>query len=424
MQTSEKEINIERDVNIHLESKKMSRHFFLFIWIMYAVVCMTKNCYNGALASIVAEGVLTKSQTGFITGMFYLVYAPFQILGGLVSDRVSPEKMIKFGLVGAFVANTIIFFNQNYYVMLITWVLNGVVQFGIWPSVFKIVSAQLVRSDRTQMTFFITFSSTGGLLLSYLIAAFVPRWQYNFAISAICLLGFAIALHIYERHLNPYMKWDKSETVKQKDSTQTKIPTIKILAASGFFFVLISTILSITVSQSRATLAPVMFVENYDSVSPSLGNIMNTILIISGLLGTIIARRFVKKVKNEILAIIIALLSMLPFLGICCFVGKLPIWSMVVALCVIAALESIVALFKSYYNMHFVKYGKSGTAAGIMNAGNAFAYMLAAYVMPRIVELFGWRVQIALWPVLIVISALTICLALRKFKKFVDLILN
>ena len=114
---------------------------------------MTKNCFSGALAGIVAEGVLTKSQTGFITGMFYLVYAPFQIVGGMVADRISPEKLIKFGLLGAFVANLIIFFNQNYYVMLITWICNAIVQFDIWPSVFKIVSSQLVRSDRTQMTF-------------------------------------------------------------------------------------------------------------------------------------------------------------------------------------------------------------------------------------------------------------------------------
>lgn len=74
-------INIEHDVNIHLENRLKSRHFFCFIWLMYAVVYMTKNCFNAALASIVAEGILTKSQTGFITSAFYLVYAPLQIVG-------------------------------------------------------------------------------------------------------------------------------------------------------------------------------------------------------------------------------------------------------------------------------------------------------------------------------------------------------
>jgi len=141
VKTSEIGINIEKNVNIHLENKRLSRGFFVFLWLLYAVACMTKNCFGGALASIVAEGVLTKSQTGFISGMFYLVYAPLQIAGGMVADRVSPEKLIKFGLLGAFIANLVIFFNQNYYVMLIIWMCNAVVQFGIWPSVFKIVSS-------------------------------------------------------------------------------------------------------------------------------------------------------------------------------------------------------------------------------------------------------------------------------------------
>ena len=137
-------IDIERDVNIHLENKKVSRRFFWFLWVLYAVVGMTKNCYNGSLANIVSEGVLTKSQTA----MFYFVYTPFQIIGGMVSDRYSPERMIKIGFIGAAVANIVIFFNQNYYVMLGAWIFNGMIQFGIWPSVFKIVSSQLVRSER------------------------------------------------------------------------------------------------------------------------------------------------------------------------------------------------------------------------------------------------------------------------------------
>lgn len=83
-----------KDVNIHLENKSESRHFFWFIWIMYAVVYMTKSCYSAALADIVRDGVLTKSQTGFISGAFYVVYAPLQILGGIIADKRSPEKLI------------------------------------------------------------------------------------------------------------------------------------------------------------------------------------------------------------------------------------------------------------------------------------------------------------------------------------------
>lgn len=69
---------------MHLENKSVSKKFFWTLWIMYAVVYMTKSCYSAAMASIVHEGVLTKSQTGFITAAFYFVYVPLQILGGIL----------------------------------------------------------------------------------------------------------------------------------------------------------------------------------------------------------------------------------------------------------------------------------------------------------------------------------------------------
>ena len=116
---SELGIDIEHDVNIHLENRVESRHFFWFIWLLYAVVMMTKNSFNAALTVIVAEGILTKSQTGTFSTVFYLVYAPLQIVGGLAADRHSPERLIKIGLFGAALANIVIVINQNYYVMLV-----------------------------------------------------------------------------------------------------------------------------------------------------------------------------------------------------------------------------------------------------------------------------------------------------------------
>ena len=71
MKVPDGSLNIERDINIHLENKRLSRIFFAYIWLLYVVVCMTKNCYNSSLASIVSEGLLTKSQTSLITAMFF-----------------------------------------------------------------------------------------------------------------------------------------------------------------------------------------------------------------------------------------------------------------------------------------------------------------------------------------------------------------
>ena len=101
--------------NVHFENRKISRRFFWFMWFMYSVVYMTKNCFSAAMASIVFEGVMTKSQTGLIVSAFNLVYAPLQIAGGGFADKYDPEKLVKLGLIGGGIANLIIFLNQNYY---------------------------------------------------------------------------------------------------------------------------------------------------------------------------------------------------------------------------------------------------------------------------------------------------------------------
>lgn len=413
------EINIEKDINIHLENKKESRNFFLFLWIVYALVCMTKNAYSSSLAGIVSEGVLTKSQTGLITAMFYLVYTPLQIVGGVFADRYSPERMLKIGLIGACIANTIIFFNQNYYVMMITWVFNGIIQFGIWPSIFKIVSSQLVRSERKKMSFYIAFSGTAGVLFSYVLAAFVSKWQYNFLISAICLIALAIILSMFEHHLTPYMCWDKKEEYSDTEETQKeKHNMLKIFVLSGFFVMLFSATLEVVVSQTRSALTSVMLVENYKNVPPSLSNSLTAVMIGAGLLGNILAGKLLKNINNEVSLIILLSFIKLPILIACTFLGVIPMSAMVMLLSLMACIDAVSGLSRTYYTLHFTKYGLNGTAAGILNAGTAFAYMIAAYIMPLIIENFGWRVLMIMLPVFTSVSIVSLFFIKRRFSRF------
>lgn len=418
MTESLEHINIERHVNIHLEDRKRSRHFFGFLWILYAVVCMTKNCYAGALASIVAEGVLTKSQTGLITAMFYVAYTPLQIVGGMMVDRYSPEKMIKYGLVGAAIANGVIFFNQNYYVMLIAWTCNACVQFGIWPAIFKIVSSQLVRSDRKTMAFYVSFSGTAGTFLSYLVAALVSRWQLNFAVSAVMLAAFAVIMHIYDHHLNPYMKWDKVEKEEVRESAHfPNISTKNVILVSGFGFILVYIVLTFVVMRSRETMAPVIF-NDYYNLLPSTANLLNLFMIASGILGTIAAKRLVSKIRNEAVGAIGVLAGMIPFLIVCCFAGKLPLYTIVISMCIISALQSVTILINYTYNLNFSRYNKSGTIAGLTNAAQAFAYIIASYAVPLIQENTSWTFLIALWPVMTVMAIISMLFAVGKVRSF------
>ena len=413
-------INVEHDINIHLENKGVSRRFFMYIFIVYTFVCMTKNCFNGALADIVQEGVLTKSQTGLITALFYIVYTPLQIVGGIAADKFSPERMLKIGLVGAAIANTVIFFNQSYYVMLITWTLNGAVQFALWPSVYKIISSQLCRSDISYMVLLITLSTSIGLFVSYAAAAAFSSWEYNFAFSAAGLFIGALGLHIYDRRIAKYMKPDY-EPIKPivTSENNSKHSTISLFFKSGFLLLLIPIVAFTTVSQSSKTLFPVMLVETH-AQSSTFGNLLNVLVALAAIIGVLLFKfvLYPKIIKNEIVGMLVMMAIASLLILILIYTTALSVT--VIAFCALSLITAIPLLLVVYFNSSFIKYGKNGTAAGISNSAASLAYAISSYGIAKVAELYDWQAVKIVWLILSVLAVVllaTVYFINKRFKR-------
>lgn len=411
-------INVEHDINIHLENKSVSRLFFAFIMMMYSFVYMTKNCFSGALADIVSDGVMTKSQTGLIIAMFYLAYTPLQILGGIVADKYSPELMVKIGLIGGAVANAVIFFNHNYYVMLITWTANAVVQFALWPSTYKIISSQLCRSDRTYMLFFISLASSLGLLMTYVVAAVLPSWEYNFLLSCIVLLALTVAMHFCDMKVSNFMKPDAPKNSDEKKSVRTyNGSSFSMFWKSGFILLLLIPFAITVVGQGIKTISPVMLVESFD-VSPSKGNLINALIIIAGICGTLLVKLvlYPRFIKNEVVGMLIMMSIAAVFAVLLLFVPGLATTVLVLALT--AVVTTAPGLFVSYFNTNFTVYGKNGTAAGISNAASSLGVVVCSYAIVKIAEVSSWHMVKIVWLATLVLSVLVILIALPMSNRF------
>lgn len=409
-------------VHMHLENKKISRNFFWMIWLMYAVVCMTKNCYSGAMAAIVSEGVLTKSQTGLISAMFYGVYAPLQIVGGIFADKYNPEKMIKIGLIGSAIANAVIFFNQQYYVMLAVWTFNAIVQFALWPSVFKIISSQLDSAYRIKGIYYITLSNTFGLVFSYLIAALVTRWQYNFLISSASLIVLAVVFHVACKQVEKYMVPDVTPKIQPKGSevSATDISTWKLFLKSGFICLIVVNGLRTIVSNSVTTLSATILMESYNAISPSIGNLLNIIIIFAGVLGTFLVNQYVypRWIKHEVIAsFVLGFVAILPTL-VMSFVGAIPVIVFLFALCAVSLILTGAGLIMSRCSAAFSKYGKNGVASGVTNSLTATAYMIQNYAIVRVADSAGWKAVIYLWIVLLAVAGIFLVIALPLWSRF------
>ena len=415
-------MNFLKDTGVHLENKRISRIFFAFIWIAYALVYMTKSSFSGALSAIVAEGALTLTQASLINAAFYAVYTPLQILGGVFADKYNPQRLILIGLVGSSVANLIIFLNQSFYVMLLTWIFNAIIQFALWPAIYKIISSQLVRSDRANMMFFISFASSGGLLVNYAVSAAIPRWNYSFAISTVVLLLLAASLILICNHFSPALKKDApvEKTVSEESAAPQSMKTGKLFLISGFYAMMVAVLLRAMVENGTKTLSATMLFQSYESISPAIGNLLNTLIILAGVVGIVLVRFliFPRLIKNEVFGFLLMFLLAAPLAVILRFVGKLPIGIVVASLAMIALFLSPTILFTQHFNMHFTKYGKNGTAAGVLNAAASLGFTFQYCVFGPVAENLGWPTVTTIWIVMIALGAISVAFVLRPFSRF------
>ncbi|MBQ7118736.1 MAG: MFS transporter [Oscillospiraceae bacterium] len=410
----------------HLSEKDhgTSLRLFLYIWIMYAVVYMTKNCFSGAMATIVKEGIMTKSQTGLITALFYAVYAPFQIVGGKMADKYRPDILLLIGLLGAGLSNLIIYLNQNYIVMLITWTFNGIIQFGIWPAIFKIVSSELAHDHRIKGVYYITFASTFGLCFAFISGAIMTDWKNNFLLSAILMFISAVGLMlIYPKAAKKMI--DDDGTPARAIHHDMEIPenldtsSKTMFKKCGLYILLPALISRSVVELGVKNFAPTMFMESYPYLSDTISNYLNIPIILSSLIGMFIAKRlYPNRISDIMRGIRMFLTILIPLLGVMIFVGKINVVLILITLIFAMASSAAAGLFTQYYSMKFAKYGKNGEVAGIINAGASLGVVVQSFGLTLVADHFGWQAVMCVLVGLISAAVLLISIVIPKWKKF------
>ncbi len=404
----------------YLESKKLSIILLLSIFLLYAVVYMTKNVFSSAMASIVEEGFMTKSQTGLINAVFWFVYAPFQIVGGFAADKYSPYKLILIGLIGGLISNIIIYFNQSYTVIIAAWSFYAIAQFALWPGVFKVVSTQTTPSIRGVAVFWLMFSTSVGLGMSMLVASFVKHWQQNFLVSIVVLFVTIVSFAILYPQLEKKMTVKESKEIETKKETR-KVPMKPLMFSSGLIMFLIVCLFRSSIDNGIKMMTPVMIMESYANIPAAIATRMSTVLVIFSAIGLLIAG-FMKSniTENEPKAQIVLMGISVPLLLIVCFVGKLNYLWILAALSLATALIHGAAPFgQSYIALRFDKHGRIGTVSGILNATASVGNILASYVFARMAELMPWRMVTAGWLLVIIVCILLCASVYKRWTRFI-----
>ena len=412
----------------YLTSKKASLLLFAALFSSFTFISMTKQCFSSAMAFIVEEGLMTKSQTGTIVAVFYLVYGCLQFLGGVLTDKWHPERFITFGFIGAGLCNLAVYFNQNYGFVLVMWVLNACSQFAVWPAVFKMISSMLKKEHRTNALFAITFANPGGTVINYAVAALIPRWQYNLLISAIGLFAFAFIWEIVTHSIKPLLQEEEIEVAEKPTPKHTHfhheqddIHILSLMFSSGVALLLLVILVRSIFDNGLKTLIATIINESYSTVTPAISTALTIIILIMGTVGPVLAHRlYPHYIKNELTALIAFFLLALPFAALLLLLGRVHYVAIVIFTSLVVLMTSAAALFTSYISARFNKWGKSGTVAGAFNAMTSLGIVVSNFVFTRVAERFNWIVTIELWIVMLVISIILLFIIAKMWKRFLQ----
>lgn len=146
---------------------KGSKYTIFFVcWITYVSAYLCRVNLSSALYKLESVFNVGTGSLGLIGGLFFITYAVGQLINGFIGDRISPHKFITLAVFGTAIMNTIISFNENFYIIMICWALNGYFQSMFWGPLMRILSGSFSREEHVSVSTGMTASMVIGFILS------------------------------------------------------------------------------------------------------------------------------------------------------------------------------------------------------------------------------------------------------------------
>lgn len=403
-----------------MSKEEASSKLFWNLFFVYTANIIGKTSFSAATAALINEAILTKTQAGMISGAFWFLYAIGQFAGGFIANRMSSYTMINITILGATISNLLIPFVGGFGPMLLLWSLNGIVQFGMWPAVLKLVSTEIVPRQRSGAMGRLAFCYCLGSIVSYVVTAGILAfftWEYVFiccgVVNGISLIG---AIYAWKK-CSPILQ--ENSVQREKAIRQSDKLTWRIVWESGLIFFCILMVIKAVADNGIKSWMPTIMMETYGA-TPSFTSLLSVVLLVTNILGVVISAYIYERVRSdELKTLIILYIMIMPMMMLLLNFKNMNIFLMTVFMSAITVLiYGSGQVLQMHYPGRFHRWGLTASIGGIINCFAALGNVAATYGGGYIADHFGWNVMIGIWNVLIIIFVVITISIMPIWKKF------
>lgn len=394
--------------------------------ILIAVCCMVygfayagRYGYNANIAPIMEFYGITRAEAGLVSTCFFFAYGAMQLVHGILC-RFYPKKfVIPAALFLSAALNLTVFFQPPFAAIKYLWLINGICQSVLWPSMVLTLGETLEPGMMKQAVFVISLATMFGTLISYGGSALFNLFAFfrgSFLLGAILtvLIGL-IWLFSYDRlTAERYVASAGETTTAEKSRKALGSRLVGLLSVCVLFAAVCN-----FVKDGLSTWTPVILKEQF-GLGDSASIILTLILPVFGLFGSMLALAVNRKIRDY------RLMAGVFYVGLSLCLGGLLLSFRSAGVVLTLALLGVISCLAYAVNnvvtsmmpLELRDRVNSGFLAGLMNSATYIGSTASAYGLGRIADGAGWNAVILVMLGASVLSALAgiACAGLRRFR--------
>lgn len=389
-------------------------------FIVYFASYVTRINYGAVISEIVAAEGIAKSIASLAVTFAFISYGVGQLVSGYIGDKISPQKLILFGLLSSAAMNILMTVGFGVTAMCILWTINGFAQSLIWPPLVRILASGMSREEYNKACVTVNAAGSLGTVFVYLTSPLfiqIYGWELVFFFSAAVGIIAALLFFVFTRTKTESVSANTSSAMKTSDDNAENGDLRKIILSSGLLFICLGILFQGTLRDGIQTWTPSFLSETYSL--PTTSSIFTSVLIplfsiFSIKITSVINSKFI---KNELTLSVILFSISAVCTALSTIIRIMPLSVFFVALAT-GCMHGINLMLVCQIPGRFVKYGKASFISGSMNFFTYVGSAISTYGIAVIAEHSSWSAVLFTCSAVALLGLLMCVIANKNWKTF------